>query len=114
MTARRGERHSRSVAPVRIHILELAQLYKLAGSLPCSGIGIWTALPQSALESPGERHTPHGGYYVWTWACRHKPRSNLLHRADYRHFFETAMRSLLGLSARRGRHRPEGPLGCRN
>lgn len=27
MTARRGELHSRSVAPVRIHILELAQLY---------------------------------------------------------------------------------------
>lgn len=27
MTSRRGERHSRSVAPVRIHILELAQLY---------------------------------------------------------------------------------------
>jgi hypothetical protein len=27
MTARRGEHHSRSVAPVRIHILELAQLY---------------------------------------------------------------------------------------
>jgi hypothetical protein len=27
MTARRGERHSRSIAPVRIHIHELAQLY---------------------------------------------------------------------------------------